>query len=96
MRPPLPNDTPPELVFIVQSCWVEDPNTRPCFNQIVRMLDSFLYTLPPPPACTDTEAIDAPNRSTRSVISTTSARAGGRKLSFIRQLFAAKKAANVE
>lgn len=95
MRPPLPNDTPPELVFIVQSCWVEDPNTRPCFNQIVRMLDSFLCTLPPPPKCTDTEAIDLASRSTSTVISATSARAGGRKLSFIRQLFAAKKEANV-
>ncbi|KAJ4772042.1 Protein kinase superfamily protein [Rhynchospora pubera] len=96
MRPPLPNDTPPELVFIVQSCWVEDPNTRPSFSQIVRMLDSFLYTLPPPPTCTGAESvsIDAPS-NTSAVISATSARAGGRKLSFIRQLFAAKKAANV-
>lgn len=89
MRPPFPEDTPPELVFIVQSCWVEDPNSRPSFSQIIRMLNAFLYTLPPPPSPVpdDVPAV----MSTRGTITTTTSRGGG-KLSFLRQLFAAKKA----
>eukprot|EP01018_Ginkgo_biloba_P000745 Gb_06689 [translate_table: standard] len=46
VRPSLPDDLPNDLVFILQSCWAEDPNIRPNFTQIVRMLNTFLYTLP--------------------------------------------------
>jgi serine/threonine protein kinase len=44
---------PSELVFILQSCWAEDPDSRPNFTQVVRMLNAFLSTLPPPtpPPC---------------------------------------------
>ncbi|KAG6488494.1 hypothetical protein ZIOFF_049737 [Zingiber officinale] len=91
MRPPLRDDAPPELVFIVQSCWVEDPNTRPSFSQIIRMLNAFLYTLPPPPSSEPEPETSFPSAmSTRGTITATSARRGG-KLSVLRKLFAAKK-----
>ncbi|WOL04850.1 serine/threonine-protein kinase HT1-like [Canna indica] len=93
MRPPLPEDAPPELVFIVQSCWVEDPNTRPSFSQIIRMLNAFLYTLPPPPSSEPDTTVPAMlSTSTRGTITSTSSSRRGGKLSFLRQLFAAKKA----
>lgn len=49
-RPSLSEDLnlPEELVFIMQSCWAEDPNIRPNFAQVVRMLNAFLSTLPTP------------------------------------------------
>lgn len=46
VRPSIPDDLPNDLVFILQSCWAEDPNSRPNFTQIVRMLNTFLFTLP--------------------------------------------------
>ncbi|RWV97873.1 hypothetical protein GW17_00039318, partial [Ensete ventricosum] len=90
MRPPLPEDTPPELVFVVQSCWVEDPHTRPTFSQIIRMLNAFICTLPPAPAPPEQDTVPA-TMSTRGTITTTSSTRRGGKLSFLRQLFAAKK-----
>lgn len=39
---------PNELVFIMQSCWAEDPSVRPNFTQVIRMLNTFLSTLPVP------------------------------------------------
>lgn len=39
---------PNELVFIMQSCWAEDPSVRPNFTQVVRMLNTFLSSLPLP------------------------------------------------
>ncbi|KAK8921219.1 Serine/threonine-protein kinase HT1 [Platanthera zijinensis] len=89
-RPKIPEDTPPELDFIMRSCWVEDPNMRPGFSQIIRMLNAFIFTLPlsspqpdAPPAANDASngALTTPPRSRR-------------KLSFLRQLFAAKRAGN--
>ncbi|KAG7017188.1 Pentatricopeptide repeat-containing protein [Cucurbita argyrosperma subsp. argyrosperma] len=47
-RPSIPGDIPPDLAFIVQSCWVEDSKMRPSFSQIIRMLNAYLFTLPPP------------------------------------------------
>ncbi|KAJ3680943.1 hypothetical protein LUZ60_015432 [Juncus effusus] len=101
MRPALPSETPPDLTFIIQSCWVEDPNTRPSFNQIVRMLETFLHSLsPPPPPCTDVDAHqqlpnnDHNNSSSNSNSNSNSKSGGSSKLGFIRQLFVAKKAAN--
>ncbi|XP_008792213.2 serine/threonine-protein kinase STY13-like [Phoenix dactylifera] len=92
MRPPLPEDAPPELMFIVQSCWVEDPNTRPSFSQIIRMLNAFLFTLPPP-SLPEPEAAPSVVNNGGAITATSSARGGG-KLSFFRQLFAAKKSGN--
>lgn len=37
---------PEELTFVLQSCWAEDPNIRPNFAQVVRMLNAYLSTLP--------------------------------------------------
>ncbi|KAJ8427766.1 hypothetical protein Cgig2_010615 [Carnegiea gigantea] len=58
-RPAIPEDIAPDLAFIIQSCWVEDPNLWPRFSQIIRMLHTYLFTLsstpsqpqpqPPPP-----------------------------------------------
>lgn len=102
VRPPLPEDVPPELVFIVQSCWVEDPNSRPSFSQIVRMLNAFLFTLPPPsppqpeavsPVATSVSSVATSNGGSTITTSTSSPRKG-HKLSFLKQLFAAKKAVN--
>lgn len=47
VRPSVEN-LPEELVFILQCCWAEDPNLRPNFTQIVRMLSAFLISLPTP------------------------------------------------
>lgn len=46
VRPNVPDGLPEELVFILQSCWAEDPNVRPNFSQVIRMLTAFLATLP--------------------------------------------------
>ncbi|GLU17856.1 hypothetical protein SLE2022_342070 [Rubroshorea leprosula] len=47
-RPILPKDISSDLVIIIQSCWVEDPNVRPSFSQIIHMLNAFLFTLSRP------------------------------------------------
>ncbi|CAI9768418.1 unnamed protein product [Fraxinus pennsylvanica] len=46
-RPNLSEDIPTDLAIIIQSCWVEDPNMRPSFSHIVRMLNEYLSRLPP-------------------------------------------------
>lgn len=48
VRPEVGESFPSDLVFILQSCWAEDPESRPNFTQVVRMLNAFLSTLPPP------------------------------------------------
>eukprot|EP00262_Sarcandra_glabra_P015968 TRINITY_DN5042_c0_g3_i1.p1 TRINITY_DN5042_c0_g3~~TRINITY_DN5042_c0_g3_i1.p1 ORF type:complete len:366 (-),score=63.54 TRINITY_DN5042_c0_g3_i1:86-1183(-) len=86
-RPDLPEDMPPDLAFIVRSCWVEDPNLRPGFQQIIRLLNTFLFTLPEPSA--DREVIlPVPCDSMNSESSPSSRR----RFSFLRQLFAPKRA----
>ncbi|KAL3839954.1 hypothetical protein ACJIZ3_024545 [Penstemon smallii] len=90
-RPSIPEDTPPDLAFIIQSCWVEDPNMRPSFSQIIRMLNEFLLTLGP--------SLAEPNSSSEAELTKNgtiiefSTRAKGR-FAFLRQLFATKKAIN--
>ena len=97
-RPPLPEETPQELVFIVQSCWVEDPSMRPSFSQIIRMLETFLMTIPPPPSSEPNE--DEESEETRSSLSSRSSSGSSlvsratSKLSVVRHLFASKKAGN--
>ncbi|KAJ6765416.1 SERINE-THREONINE PROTEIN KINASE [Salix purpurea] len=94
-RPALPDDVSPDLAFIIQSCWVEDPNLRPSFNQIIRMLNAFLFRLSPPspspslPECDTNEAASSSN----GTITEFSSRTRG-KFAFLRQLFAAKKTRN--
>lgn len=93
-RPKIPDDIAPELAFIIQSCWVEDPNLRPSFSQIIRMLNQYLFTLQPPapppqPCLPESEANQAASTS-NGAITEFSARARG-KFSFIRQLFAATR-----
>ncbi|KAL1808094.1 hypothetical protein DCAR_0727494 [Daucus carota subsp. sativus] len=90
-RPSLPEDISPELAFIVQSCWVEDPNMRPSFNQIIRMLNAFLFTLPPPsPSLLEPDTVESAETTSNGTVSALSARSRG-KFAFLRQLFAAKK-----
>lgn len=93
-RPTIPDDIAPDLAFIIQSCWVEDPNLRPSFSQIIRMLNKYLFTLAPP---TPPPQQQLPESDTNQAASTSngaitefSARARG-KFSFIRQLFAATR-----
>lgn len=47
-RPAISKSLPEDLVFIIQSCWAEDPDVRPNFAQVVRMLTAFLSTLKDP------------------------------------------------
>lgn len=57
---PSSEDLPGELASILQSCWAEDPNTRPNFTQLVRRLGDFISPLSgpeniPPPLVTATK-----------------------------------------
>ncbi|CAA2984145.1 serine threonine- kinase HT1 [Olea europaea subsp. europaea] len=89
-RPNLSEDIPTDLAIIIQSCWVEDPNMRPSFSQIVRILNEFLSTLPPQsPPLSEPNPVEA--MTSNGAITEFSARARG-KFAFLRQLFAAKKA----
>ncbi|PKI38004.1 hypothetical protein CRG98_041600 [Punica granatum] len=89
-RPSLPEDVFPDLAFIVQSCWVEDPNMRPSFSQVIRMLNTFLFTLPPPShSISDPDSNNSATTSNRT-LTLSSAPVKG-KFSFLRQLFAARR-----
>ncbi|KAL6278293.1 hypothetical protein ACE6H2_021894 [Prunus campanulata] len=91
-RPRLPEDISPDLAFIIQSCWVEDPNLRPTFSQIIRMLNSFLFKLSPPsPPIPDTDTNEA--AASNGTMSELSVRTRG-KFAFLRQLFNAKRTKN--
>ncbi|XP_048532371.1 serine/threonine/tyrosine-protein kinase HT1 [Triticum urartu] len=96
VRPAFTEDTPQELVSIVQSCWVEDPAMRPSFSQIIRMLDAFLTMIPPPPPSeqdedtTESEDTTSSLSSKSSSVSSIVSRATS-KLSVVRHLFASKK-----
>ncbi|KAG8499997.1 hypothetical protein CXB51_006446 [Gossypium anomalum] len=92
-RPSLPKDISPDLAFIIQSCWVEDPNMRPSFSQIVRMLNAFLFTLTPPPSSIPESDTSEKAGTSNGTITELSVRAKG-KFAFLRQLFAAKRTRN--
>ncbi|KAK4799734.1 hypothetical protein SAY86_025099 [Trapa natans] len=94
-RPSLPEGVSPDLAFIIQSCWVEDPNMRPSFSQVIRMLNTFLFTLSPPAHSLPEPDSDSNSSAASSnhTLTLSSARAKG-KFSFIRQLFAAKRTRN--
>ncbi|XP_024981771.1 serine/threonine-protein kinase HT1 isoform X1 [Cynara cardunculus var. scolymus] len=94
-RPNLSEEISPELAFIIQSCWVEDPNMRPSFDQIIRMLNTFLFTLPPPPdpSPEERDAAEDAAAASNGTMNELSARSR-RKFSFLRQIFAAKKTKN--
>ncbi|KAJ8753756.1 hypothetical protein K2173_000010 [Erythroxylum novogranatense] len=94
-RPNIPEDIPPDLAFIIQSCWVEDPNLRPSFSQIIRMLNEFLFTLSPPsPSLAIPESItNEEAASSNGTLTVISARTRG-KFAFWRQLFTAKRTRN--
>ncbi|KAJ6865540.1 hypothetical protein NC651_035948 [Populus alba x Populus x berolinensis] len=94
-RPALPEDVSPDLAFIMQSCWVEDPNLRPSFNQIIRMLNAFLFTLSPPsptPSLPESDTNEAASSSNGNITEFSSRTRG--KFAFLRQLFTAKKTRN--
>ncbi|KAL9271405.1 Serine/threonine/tyrosine-protein kinase HT1-like protein [Drosera capensis] len=96
-RPKIPEDTSPDLAFIIQSCWVEDPNLRPSFGQIIRMLNEFLFTVAPSPGLRPLPESDIDQGATTAsdgAITEFSERGRG-KFSFIRQLFPAKKTRNL-
>ncbi|KAE8670308.1 non-specific lipid-transfer protein-like isoform 1 [Hibiscus syriacus] len=91
-RPSLPDDISPELAFIIQSCWVEDPNMRPSFSQIMRMLNAFLFTLTPPPSIPESDTSETAETSNGAMTELSSRTKG--KFGFLRQLFTAKKTRN--
>ncbi|KAJ4704266.1 putative Protein kinase atn1 [Melia azedarach] len=94
-RPRLPEDISPDLAFIVQSCWVEDPNLRPSFSQIIRMVNAFLFTVMPPspsPSIPESDTSEAA-ASSNGTMTELSSRARG-KFAFLRQLFTAKRTKN--
>ncbi|XP_047308597.1 serine/threonine-protein kinase STY13-like [Impatiens glandulifera] len=99
-RPGIPDDIAPDLAFIIQSCWVEDPNMRPTFSQVIRMLNAFFFTLMPESSKsstvsqTDDSTTGASTSSNNGTLVEMSARARGGKFAFIRQLFAAKRGRN--
>lgn len=93
-RPNLSDDISPELAFIIQSCWVEDPNLRPSFDQIIRMLNTFLFTLPPSPSPSPEECDAAEDVAAAGGTMTELSARSRRKFSFLRQIFAAKKTKN--
>ncbi|KAK9167950.1 hypothetical protein Syun_000090 [Stephania yunnanensis] len=92
VRPTLPEGIHPDLAFVIQSCWVEDPNLRPSFDQIIRMLNAFHFNLLPPPSTPESSSAKVPSTS-NGMITESSARARGR-FSFLRQLFAARRTRN--
>ncbi|KOM57459.1 hypothetical protein LR48_Vigan11g049200 [Vigna angularis] len=90
-RPNLPEDISPDLAFIIQSCWVEDPNMRPSFSQIIRMLNKFILTLQPPPFSAPPEPDDEPEAVTSNGTITDFSTRNKVKFSFIRHLFSSKR-----
>ncbi|CAO2839183.1 unnamed protein product [Amaranthus hypochondriacus] len=90
-RPTIPDDIAPDLACIIQTCWVEDPNLRPSFSQIIHLLNEYVYTLPSPPQlCMPESDVNQVASTSNGAITEFSVRARG-KFSFIRQLFAATK-----
>ncbi|CAN6449314.1 unnamed protein product [Victoria cruziana] len=45
---PSADNLPKEMAMLLTSCWQEDPDSRPNFSQIAKMLQEFLYTVSPP------------------------------------------------
>ncbi|XP_020580320.1 serine/threonine-protein kinase HT1 isoform X2 [Phalaenopsis equestris] len=96
-RPSIPEDAPADLEFIIRSCWVEEPSMRPGFSQIIRMLNSFLFTLTPPPSPqrdASPGVISSSSGPLSTSTTTTTTTRSVRKLSFLRQFFLTKRASN--
>jgi hypothetical protein len=70
---------------------------RPSFSQIIRMLETFLMTIPPPTS-EPNEDVDSeetkPTLSGRSSSGSSLVSRATSKLSVVRHLFASKKASN--
>ncbi|XP_061370724.1 serine/threonine-protein kinase STY13-like isoform X1 [Gastrolobium bilobum] len=94
-RPNLPGDISPDLAFIIQSCWVEDPNLRPSFSQIIRMLNAFTFTLqlPTPSLPEPDNELEAATSNGNCTITNFSTRNRG-KFAFLRHLFSSKRTRN--
>lgn len=70
---------------------------RPSFSQIIRMLETFLMTIPPPPSEPNEDEESEETRSSLSSRSSSGSSLVSRatsKLSVVRHLFASKKASN--
>ncbi|KAG5060601.1 hypothetical protein JHK87_001630 [Glycine soja] len=90
-RPNLPDDISPDLAFIIQSCWVEDPNMRPSFSQIIRLLNEFHFTLQQPSPSMPLEPENEPEAITSNGTITDFSTRNKVKFSFIRHLFSSKR-----
>ena len=44
-RPPVPEDTHPEYVRLMDKAWAQDPDARPPFSELLKSLDALLATL---------------------------------------------------
>jgi hypothetical protein len=53
-RPPIPDDTLPDIRTLLQMCWHKNPEARPSFKQIIEMIDALL----PSTAINDPEGIE--------------------------------------
>lgn len=106
VRPSIPDDLPNDLVFILQSCWAEDPNIRPNFTQIVRMLNTFLFTLPgcPQSSVLTSKSSNSSKESVDARLARSNALEDGsvatvsrakRRFSFLRRYFASGKNKNL-
>ncbi|KAJ7961097.1 Protein kinase superfamily protein [Quillaja saponaria] len=94
-RPSLPEDISPDLAFIIQSCWVEDPNMRPSFSQIIRMLNAFLFTVSPSsPSLPKSDTNEAEVTPTSNGTTTEFSARNRGKFAFLRHLFTAKRTKN--
>eukprot|EP01125_Pyxidicula_operculata_P006858 TRINITY_DN2353_c0_g1_i8.p1 TRINITY_DN2353_c0_g1~~TRINITY_DN2353_c0_g1_i8.p1 ORF type:complete len:265 (-),score=56.85 TRINITY_DN2353_c0_g1_i8:156-950(-) len=57
-RPPIPDDTPPNIVSLIKQCWQHDPNARPKASDIITALKSGkLVVVPIPQACDEKTAL---------------------------------------
>ncbi|KAF6143079.1 hypothetical protein GIB67_041147 [Kingdonia uniflora] len=92
VRPELPKDINPKLALIIQSCWVEDPNLRPSFDEIIPLLNAFLSTLSPR-KLSSADVAKEPAPCSSIIVESSAARARW-KATFLRQFFASARSRN--
>ncbi|KAF3777875.1 Serine/threonine-protein kinase [Nymphaea thermarum] len=58
---PSADNLPEDLASLLTSCWQEDPNSRPNFSQIVKILQDFLHTISPPTSAVSSHVFSSDN-----------------------------------
>ena len=46
LRPPMPEEAPPEIALLIRQCWDRDPRARPTFTDILRRFKSGMFQFP--------------------------------------------------